>query len=224
MLRLSNPGETQTTLMLSGKDWVEPAIKGLKLIGYGAGRCLLVFGVTGTRAKVRKTMAEVISHCRRQRGLFVGQLAGRTWQKARFLSPYLRNTLWETGVLVDTVETAIPWAKVPAASAAIPASIVETMEKMNEQVNVFAHLSHVYRDGASIYTTFLFRRPTDPDQIMERWRAIKQAVSLTILKHGGTITHQHGIGIDHAPYLEEEKGSLGMDALRAVCSSFDPEE
>jgi len=223
MLRLSNAQETETTLILSGKAWVGAADKGLRLIGYGGTRCLLVFGVTGSALHVRRTRAQASSICRRHGGLFVGTVVGRTWEKSRFYSPYLRNTLWERGVAIDTLETALPWPNVMAASAAIPASIVEAARKSGEEVLAFAHLSHVYRDGASIYTTFLFRRPADPDGLLALWAGMKRSASLTIQQHGGTITHQHGVGTDHAPYLPAEKGALGMDALRVVCMSFDPD-
>jgi alkyldihydroxyacetonephosphate synthase len=223
MLRLSNPQETETTLILSGKRWIGVADKGLRLIGFGGRRCLLVFGVTGSSAHVRRTRAQASSICRGFGGLFVGTLVGNAWEQSRFYSPYLRNTLWDLGVAIDTLETAIPWPKVMEASKAIPASILEAAHKSGEHVLAFAHLSHVYRDGASIYTTFLFRRPTDPDIFLNRWQEMKQSASLTIQQNGGTITHQHGVGTDHAPYLPAEKGALGMDAIRALCKSFDPD-
>ncbi|MEZ0395397.1 MAG: FAD-binding oxidoreductase [Anaerolineales bacterium] len=223
MMRLSNPQETETTLILSGKAWVPAAVRGLALMGYGVERSLLVFGVTGSAAHVRRTRAQAAAICRKHGGLFVGTPVGHTWRKSRFLAPYLRNTLWEAGVAVDTLETLIPWARVGEASQAIPAAIVAAMEKFNERVLAFAHLSHIYREAASIYTTFLFRRTEDPDELLERWRAMKHAASLTIQQFGGTITHQHGIGSDHAPYLPAEKGPLGMEAIRAVCQVFDPD-
>jgi alkyldihydroxyacetonephosphate synthase len=223
MLRLSSPQETETTLILSGKAWIDPADKGLRLIGFGDTRCLLILGATGTGGHVRRTRGMASEICRRHGGLFVGTVVGHTWEKSRFYAPYLRNTMWEHGVAVDTIETALPWSRVMEASKAIPASIVSAMEHFNEKVLAFAHLSHVYRDGASIYTTFLFRRTADPDELLTRWQAIKQSASQTIQQFGGTITHQHGVGVDHAPYLPFEKGTLGMDAIRAVCKSFDPD-
>jgi alkyldihydroxyacetonephosphate synthase len=223
MLRLSNPQETKTTLILSGKLWVGAADKGLRLIGYGGKRCLLVFGATGSTMQVMRARAQVSSVCRRHGGLFVGTVVGHTWEKSRFYSPYLRNTLWDLGVAIDTLETAIPWSNVMTASTAIPASIETAMGTLGDRVLAFAHLSHIYRDGASIYTTFLFRRPADPDELLDRWQAMKQAASRTIQRYGGTITHQHGVGTDHAPYLPAEKGALGMDAIRAMCKSFDPD-
>ena len=40
---------------------------------------------------------------------------------------------------------------------------------------------------------------------------------------GGTISHQHGVGVDHLPYVADEKGSAGVGALKQLCSNFDPE-
>ena len=41
---------------------------------------------------------------------------------------------------------------------------------------------------------------------------------------GGTISHQHGVGLDHMSYLPIEKGRLGVDAIDSVCLFFDPEK
>ena len=37
---------------------------------------------------------------------------GNAWKRSRFQSAYLRNTLWDLGYAVDTLETAITWDKV----------------------------------------------------------------------------------------------------------------
>ena len=84
------------------------------------------------------------------------------------------------------------------------------------------HLSQVYPHGSSVYSTFVFRLAPDFETNLERWRALKGAVSEAIVSRGGTITHQHGIGKDHARYLTAEKGVLGVSALRAMIHAFDP--
>ena len=48
------------------------------------------------------------------------------------------------------------------------------------------------------------------------------AASKTIVRFGATISHQHGVGVDHAPYLPAEKGELGMAVLDDVRHRFDP--
>jgi len=223
MLRLSNPIETETTLILSGKSWIDLADRGLRQIGFGDTRCLLIFGVTGSPRLTALASRSVRMVCRSFGGLFVGQIVGRAWEKSRFYSPYLRNTLWAAGVAVDTLETALPWSQVREASRAIPASITAAITSLGEKALVMTHLSHIYPDGASIYTTFLFRRTADPDRLLERWKAMKGAASTEIQNWGGTISHQHGVGFDHKDYLPAEKGPLGMEAIRGAASIFDPE-
>jgi alkyldihydroxyacetonephosphate synthase len=87
-----------------------------------------------------------------------------------------------------------------------------------------AHLSHVYVDGASLYVTYVYRRTADPDETLERWRRLKAAASRLISAHGGTISHQHGVGVDHAPYMDAEKGRLGLETIAAAVRAVDPEQ
>jgi alkyldihydroxyacetonephosphate synthase len=51
MLRLSDAQETETTLVLSGKDrLVSLAKRGLSAFSFGPERCLLIYGITGSQA------------------------------------------------------------------------------------------------------------------------------------------------------------------------------
>lgn len=224
MLRLSDAQETETTLVLAGKpDLTRWAERGLKLVGYGPGRSLLVLGITGEHRLARESYRHAASVCRRHGGLPPIGMIGRLWQKSRFRSPYLRNTLWAHGYTLDTVETALPWSRSVPAALAIQQSLRQAFEAQGERLLVFTHLSHIYADGASVYTTFLFRRTPDPEAMVAVWRAAKQAVSRTIIEAGGTISHQHGVGLDHAPFLEAEKGPAGLAGLRAAFRAFDPD-
>ena len=224
MLRLSNAQETEVTLALSGKDHlVGLADRGLRLFKYNADRALLIFGVTGTRALTHFAYHEATAIARKHGGFAVGTTIGHLWRKSRFLSPYLRNTLWEQGYAIDTVETALPWSKVEPTALAIQSAIRVALQAFNERVLVFAHLSHVYVDGASIYTTYLWRRSPDPDQTLAQWQAMKHAASQVMVAAGGTISHQHGVGIDHRPYLEAEKSAIGLQMIEAVRAQLDPD-
>ncbi len=82
------------------------------------------------------------------------------------------------------------------------------------------HLSHAYPDGASLYFTFVARRLAGEE--IEQWRRVKSAASEAIVAAGGTITHHHAIGRDHAPYLQSEIGGLGVDVLREIKQQLDP--
>ena len=83
-----------------------------------------------------------------------------------------------------------------------------------------AHISHSYPDGARLYFTFAFVR--DPERPVEQWLAVKQAASDAIVTRGGTISHHHGVGLDHRPWLDQEKGPVGTALLRALKDQVDP--
>ncbi len=225
MLRLSTAEETEVTLTLAGHEGQINALnRGLGALGYHRQhKCMLIVGITGRAASVRMAKRGAASIARKHGGFVIGQMMGRQWAKSRFLTPYLRNALWEAGFAVDTLETAVPWSEVPSAAVDIAAAIQGAMSGSGERVHVFAHLSHLYETGASIYTTYLFRVLPDPDRMLDLWIGMKHAASEAVIRHGGTITHQHGIGVDHAPYLEAEKGPLGMSLLREAITHCDPD-
>jgi alkyldihydroxyacetonephosphate synthase len=224
MMRLSDLQETETTLELAGKpDLTRWADRALRLTGYRAERSLLILGITGEHQRARQTLHHATDVCRKHGGLFPIRMIGHMWQKSRFLTPYLRNTLWERGYALDTVETALPWANALPAARTIQQTLRDAFTAQNVRLLVFTHLSHVYADGASVYTTCIFPRAKDPEETVATWRVAKTAVSQAIVRLGGTISHQHGVGLDHAPFLEAEKGPAGIAALRAAFRTFDPD-
>lgn len=224
MLRLSDPVETETTLILSGKEsLLKWGNKGLNVLGYSSGRCLMIFGVTGSRAETGFAKKRAISVARAHGGLYTGDLIGRAWKKSRFLTPYLRNTLWDRGYATDTLETAIPWSKVEETAEGMRKTIRASFEERGERALIFYHLSHVYKDGASIYLTCVFRRADTSAETLRCWESFKTRVSRYIVECGGTISHQHGVGVDHAPYLETEAGPTGVHMLRALMRDADPD-
>lgn len=224
MIRLSTPQETETTLELSGKErLVTLANRGLPVLGYGRERALLVFGVTGPARTARQAYRQAVEICRSRHGTPPIAMIGRLWRKSRFLTPYLRNTLWDLGYGLDTLETALPWSRFLHAAQEIPGALRQAAQIQDRRILVFAHLSHVYKDGASLYVTYLFPLLPGPDETLAFWQGLKTAASHTILEHGGTISHQHGVGLDHAGYLPAEKGDLGMRLLRSLAEAVDPQ-
>lgn len=225
MLRLSNAIESKTQLALAGHPqqiaWLE---KYLALRGAREGKCMLTFGVTGSRTQNAASLKQAKKLLKGFGGIFTGTLLGKKWAENRFRFPYLRHGLWAAGYAVDTLETATDWSNVDSLLNKVEASLRNGLSEEGEQVHVFTHLSHVYNEGSSIYTTYVFRPGASYAEAMARWHKLKHAASLTIAENRGTISHQHGVGRDHAPYLPVEKGELGMATLKALAGHFDPEQ
>jgi len=225
MVRLSDPLETETTFQLSGEEkLVNIAKKGLNLFGQGQDRCMLLYGLTGVKAQNRLADRQLANIVRSNMGMMVKFYLGKAWMEKRFLTPYLRNTLWDLGYALDTLETALPWEKIQSGRIAILDAIRHALEDENETVLAFSHISHIYTNGGSMYITYLYRRSLDPHQTLARWRKIKGAASKCITAMGGTISHQHGVGLDHKPYLHLEKDQTGMQIIKNIIKTVDPDQ
>lgn len=224
MVRLSDAQETETTLALSGHSRaLGPPLRTLQLLGYGPQRCLMIYGVTaGPRsfARIRRHAGEIL---RAHGGLPLGGFPGRVWARSRFKAPYLRNALWEHGYALDTLETALPWVTLEAARKKILGAIRRSFQEREVGCLAFSHLSHLYEHGASLYITYLYPRRESPEATLEDWQCAKTAASHEIIAAGGTISHQHGVGLDHRDFLAPEKGGLGLAALEAALRACDPQ-
>ncbi|MFY0570732.1 FAD-binding oxidoreductase [Archangium lansingense] len=223
MLRLSTAQETAINLALSGHPRMVGLLSGaLSLWGVGSEGCMLVLGVSGSQRTVESAEHTAMGIAGRHGGVRI-PLLGQKWLKGRFRAPYLRNAAWERGWGVDTVETATSWSNVPRLLTAVEGALRGALEDQGEQALVFTHLSHVYPTGSNLYTTFIFRLGTNAENTHARWLALKTAASRAMIANGGTISHQHGVGTDHRPWLEAEKGALGLSAIRQLLGTFDPE-
>ncbi len=224
LVRLSNPTETRVFLALAGDArgvrWLR---RWLRWRGFGEEACLMVLSASGAPRELGRLARRVRGLVRAFRGMWGPHAVARHWARNRFRSPYLRNTLWDLGYGVDTVETAVPWARVPTMVQVMEQALRQALEEQGERVLAFTHLSHLYPQGSSVYTTFLFRLTEDAQATLERWRRLKRAVTEAILAHGGTLSHQHGLGQDHEPYLLREKGPVGLHVLQSLWRTLDPE-
>lgn len=224
MLRLSDSTETETSLVLVGNERLIRLLQGLlRVRGLKEEKCLLFLGISGPETQTKRTRRWALDIARAHGAIHVGQRMGTEWRKSRFKTPYLRNTLWDLGYGVDTLETALTWTDLPAAGRAILQSLGEGLADHGERVLAFAHVSHVYPTGASLYVTYLFRLTSSAEQTLSRWHRLKTAATQAILAHSGTISHQHGIGLDHRLWLPQEKGPLALRSLEALVRSLDPQ-
>jgi len=149
-----------------------------------------------------------------------GEDPARSWERGRFASPALRDTLMDIGVLAETLETAATWANLPALKSAVTAALAASLTAAGTKPIVLCHISHVYPAGASLYFTVIAALTDDPQT---QWAGAKDAASRAIGDAHGTITHHHAVGRDHRPYLEGEIGPLGVEVLRAVKGVLDPD-
>jgi len=221
IVRLSDEAETRVSLAMSGAAGAKRAL----LAGYlrlrrRARGCLVVCGWEGERKAVERRHALAGRVLRAGGAAALGHAPGDAWERSRYQGPYVRDELLDLGYMAETLETAHSWSGLGDLYDAVRAAIGASLAAEGTPGIVMCHLSHAYRDGASLYFTFLSRRR--PGAELEQWRAVKAAACAAIVEAGGTITHHHGVGRDHAPYMRGEVGQLGLETLRAVKERLDP--
>ncbi|KZZ55729.1 FAD-binding oxidoreductase, partial [Oleiphilus sp. HI0123] len=222
MLRLSNAVETTTQLALAGHPGqISMLEKYLSFKGAAEGKCMMTLGITGLPEQCRPAHKLMKSMIRRYHGVYTGNFLGKKWADKRFKMPYLREALWEKGYVVDTLETATDWDNVDNLLNKIEDNLRNSLSAENEKVHVFTHLSHFYGQGCSIYTTYVYRAGESCEQALERWKHMKSSTSEIIVNNRGAISHQHGVGKDHAPFLPKEKGELGMHLIKTAFAAMD---
>jgi alkyldihydroxyacetonephosphate synthase len=219
--RLSDQPETRMSLALAGtggaKGRIGRAYVGLR--GYGDG-CLAIMGFEGERDEVAFRRARALAHARVGGGLALGRSPGEAWLKSRFSAPYLRDELLTQGVMVETLETATQWSNLQRLHERVGRAIAAALDGCGTPGLVMCHVSHLYESGASLYFTFIARM-LDDDPIGQ-WRTVKERASQAIVEGGGTITHHHAVGVDHAAWMDREVGAEGVAAIAALKSELDP--
>lgn len=226
LLRLSDEPETEVALAvgLGGRSsMVGPLVKGyLRLRGIRGTGCMLLTGAAGAASDVEETLERAAAVVKRHGGVSLGASPGRRWLADRFRHPYLRDALLDRGIATDTLETAAPWSRVPGLARGVRRALEEALAMESEEAAVLCHLSHPYRDGSSLYFTFFFRCPADPEAAVARWAALKRAATRAVVAGGGTLSHHHGVGSWHAPWYGDEVGSAGRELVAAAAAALDP--
>jgi len=213
VFRLSDPEETGIMLRLYGVDET-PLMRLLEKMGYQHGKMCLYLGFTEGEKGFSKNCARVMGQiAHRYGGLPLTGAVTRGWEKGRFTDPYMRDTLQDFGIVMDTMECTVNWSNMKRVHAE-----VRKVVKARPDTICMTHMSHVYPQGANLYWIFI-TRISDP----EEFRAYHAGILSAIQKSGASMSHHHGIGKMFAPWLEGSLGRAEYDVFRTLKAHFDPD-
>jgi len=207
VIRLSDEAETGVSLAQLGRIG--------KVLAKGASAVTVFEGEDAERRRERT--AALIAEAG---GSSTGRGDAEEWMRTRFDGPYLRDALLDAGVFCETLETATTWSNLHALRTAVTAALKDGFSDAGAKSFVMCHVSHVYPTGASLYFTVLAGIKGEQLGV---WDTVKHRAGDAIAAAGGTITHHHAVGRDHAPWLVDEIGETGIRILRAVKRELDPQ-
>jgi len=109
---------------------------------------------------------------------------------------------------------AATWSRLP--------DLYRSMNKaISAHLTCLAHFSHAYPEGCSIYFTAMGKadKAGGEEALYDRvWDDAMKAC----LKHGGTVSHHHGVGLLRAKWLKEEFGKEAFAILQGLKRRLDP--
>ena len=200
--------------MMKSKGWAKQP-GGLESI------CLSFIGYEGGVAHAKRQKKLVDKIVKKHGGMGVGTGPGVLYDQKKFDTPYLRDFLLDRGAAGDVSESAMPWSKVNQVHDAVRVAADKAFDQIGIQGWIMSHLSHSYHSGACLYFTFAFVMGDDP---IGEYNVVKTAIQQAFIDNGGSLSHHHGVGLEHAPWLEQDISTQGVAVMRGLFEAVDPGE
>lgn len=225
--RLSDMQETQLSSLIGHQEQkglqkiIQPVMKSwLKSKGYNE-PCVLMMRFA-VRNESDYTAAKVASQiAKKHGGQKLPSSVAASWESTRFSLPYLRDTLVEHRVLIDTFETVTYWNNLIPIYHHIKNALKSSSDFFDKGGILLCHISHVYETGASLYFTMIALQEKEKEIV--QWHRLKKIVSDAITENGGAISHHHGIGKDHQNWYLQQLNPETKKLLQAIKNHLDPE-
>ncbi len=181
--------------------------------------CLSFIGYEGGEAHAKRQKRLVEAIVNKHGGMGVGSGPGVLYDQKKFDTPYIRDFLLDRGAAGDVSESAMPWSKVNQLHDAVRVAADAAFDQIGIKGWIMSHLSHSYHSGACLYFTFAFVFGDDP---IGEYNVVKTAIQQAFIDNGGSLSHHHGVGLEHAPWLEQDISSEGVAVMRGLFSAVDP--
>ncbi|TFJ95283.1 B-cell antigen receptor complex-associated protein alpha chain [Platysternon megacephalum] len=225
--RVSDENETRFSLSTSKKS------KGLsKLVAKGFQKvlemkgwdldslCLSFIGFEGSKSHVSYTKKLVDGIVKAHGGVSVGKGPGVLYDQKKFDTPYIRDFLLDFGAMADVSETATPWDMTKEIHDSTVQLVQDAFDEIGVTGYIMCHLSHSYHSGACQYFTFALNDPSENGEAS--YDKVKKVIQDNFMKCQASISHHHGVGEEHAPWLAQDISPAGVFMQKALFDGVDP--
>ncbi len=177
----------------------------------------------GTSAEVRAQEKTVYAISAKYGGMKAGAENGIRGYFLTYMIAYLRDFGLEYQFIGESFETSCPHENVLEVCEAVKKGIVASTKRMGVARPPFisCRVTQLYDTGVCIYFYFGFvwHGLSDP---IATFNAVEHDARETILKHGGSLSHHHGVGKLRKNWMAECISPVGVAALQGVKRTLDP--
>jgi alkyldihydroxyacetonephosphate synthase len=159
----------------------------------------------------------------KHRGFMAGGHNGKRGYNLTFAIAYIRDFLAKLHVMGETFETTLPWDKIHSVNRAV----IHETEAIHRDYGlpgkpfISYRVTQLYTTGACVYYTYgiYTQGMANPGQIASR---ADHRLRATVVKHGGSISHHHGVGKFRTDLLAEVLPPKNGELVMAVKDTLDP--
>ncbi len=179
------------------------------------GACVLNLMYSATKNIVKIEKRTVKKICIEKNAESLGSGPSKHWWNNRFDLYYPSSLNLGPGMLYDVLDVAASYANLEKMYWAMREAIEAT------GMSTMSHFSHFYPDGGNIYVIFIGQEKS-PEAVEAKYEQVWNVGLEAAHRQGGTLSHQHGVGLLKAPWMVKEHGSAGFALLQAIKQYLDP--
>jgi alkyldihydroxyacetonephosphate synthase len=178
----------------------------------------------GTAEEVSYQEAQIKRIAARHGGISGGSHNGQRGYMLTYAIAYIRDFLTDYHIIGETYETTVPWSRIHEVCDAVAKRAYEMHAAFGlpGKAYVSPRITQVYHTCVCVYFThgFSAKGTDEPDKIFAQ---IEHAMRETIMAHGGSISHHHGIGKLRRDFIPQTLSPASVELLQEIKHSADPQ-
>ena len=185
--------------------------------------CALTIVMEGTSEEVAYQQKNVNKLAKTHKGIIGGPGNGKRGYMLTYAIAYVRDFAAKYQIMGETMETTVPWSKIQDVIDATSEKIVHLHKEHNlpGKPYISYRIPQIYHTGVCIYFMLgmSVKGVKNPE---EKFSNIEHSLRGTIIKHGGSISHHHGVGKLRKDFIPDMLSKTSIQQIKEMKQSHDP--
>ena len=196
----------------------------IKMKGFDPDKmCALTIVSEGTKEEVDYQQRKVSRLAKKHKGVIGGPGNGKRGYMLTYAIAYVRDFAAKYQIMGETMETTVPWSKIQEVIDATSEKIVELHKQYNlpGKPYISYRIPQIYHTGVCIYF-MLGMSVKGVEKPEEKFGEIEHSLRATIIKHGWSISHHHGVGKLRKDFIPDMLSKTSIDLIKEMKQTHDP--
>ena len=185
--------------------------------------CALTIVMEGTSEEVAYQQKNINKLAKTHKGIIGGPGNGKRGYMLTYAIAYVRDFAAKYQIMGETMETTVPWSKIQDVIDATSEKIVHLHKEHNlpGKPYISYRIPQIYHTGVCIYFMLgmSVKGVKNPE---EKFSKIEHSLRGTIIKHGGSISHHHGVGKLRKDFIPDMLSKTSIQLIKEMKQSHDP--